>query len=329
MLTRIIIALLFLITAAPLQAEDDPPAGTRAEWRHWRTPNFTTSQGAPEHRCRDGLHVTGEPQEFICKFAYGPWDKDLEDEDVEVFVRLDGTTTWRRLGVGRTLKDGRNDPKRGIHDMGGWMVYALAPENGLPVGRHVLRAVVQGDGSAAEAALWVVPPGSAVAIFDIDGTLTTGDGELSKELAASSAGEHYTPKIRAGAADVVRARVAAGALPVYITARPDRLAPRTRAWLTAKDLPAGPLGLQSSVKGSVSEDRTQKYKEHLLKGLLAKGISVVAAYGNAVTDIDAYLGAGIDASRVFIVGPHRGEKGTQPIERYRDHLETLAPRPRE
>ncbi len=321
----LILTLALLVVAAPLRAADDPPTGTRADWRHWRTPNFTTSQGAPEHRCRDGLAVTGDAQELVCKFAYGPWDKDLEDEDVEVFVRPEGATQWRRLGVGRTAKDGRNDPTRGIHDMGGWLVYALPEEDGLAPGRHRLRAVVQGDGSAAEAALWVVPPASAVAIFDIDGTLTTGDGELTRELAAASAGERYDPKIRAGAAAVVRARAAAGALPRNITPPPDRLAPRTRAWLTARDLPAGPLFLQSSVKGSVSKDRTKKYKEHLVTRLLGKGLVVIAAYGNAVTDIDAYIGAGLDPSRVFIVGPYRGEQGTQPIESYPAHLKALVP----
>ncbi len=80
--------------------------------------------------------------------------------------------------------------------------------------------------------------------------------------------------------------------------------------------------------GGVIADRTQKYKEHLLKGLRAKGISVVAAYGNAVTDIDAYLGAGLDVGRVFIVGPHRGEGGTVPIEDYPAHLKELTPAPK-
>ena len=240
--------LLLALLPAPIRA-DDAPTGSREAWRHRRTPVFTISQGAPQHRCRDSLAVAGGPQEVICKFAYGPWDKDLEDEDVEVFVRPEGSDAWRRLGVGRTGRGEHRDGTRDIRNLDGWMVFPIPGAAALPPGRHRVRAVVQGDGAAVEADLWVLAPSHAVVVFDIDGTLTTGDSELTRELANAAAEEIYHPKIRAGAADVIRARVAAGALPVYLTARPDRLTNRTRAWLEAENLPAGPLQLQSSVAG--------------------------------------------------------------------------------
>lgn len=314
---------LILISQIPAADADDTPEGTRAKWRHTRTPFFTTSQGGPNHRCRDGIAVAGDAQELVCKFAYGPWDKDLEDEDVELFVRPEGADEWRRLGVGRTHRDGRGDGSRRIHALGGWLIFSVPSDAALPRGRHRFRAVVRGDGTAAEGTLWVLAPGSDLAIFDIDATLTTGDRELTKELAAGGIGEDYHQRIRPGAAAIVRARSTAGALPVYVTARPDRVSPQTRAWLTAEALPAGPLHLQSNVSASLSKTRTERYKRRVVQGLLDRGLRVVAAYGNAETDIDAYLGAGIHPSRVFIVGAHRGERGTTAITDYREHLESL------
>jgi hypothetical protein len=319
------ITLLLVLLLTPVARADDPPEGTRASWRHKRTPFLTTSQGPAAHRCRDALAVAGESQELVCKFAYGPWDKDLEDEDVELFVRPEGADAWRRLGAGRTRKDGQADGPRGIHALGGWLIFTIPEDHTLPPGRHDVRAVVRGDGTAAGATLWVRTPGSAVAVFDIDATLTTSDKELGKELAAAGIGEAYHPKIQPGAAAVVRARAAAGALPVYVTARPDRVSLQTRAWLLSEDLPAGPLQLQSSVAAALSRSETRKYKQRVVRDLLDRGLQVIAAYGNAVTDIDAYLGAGVPAGRIFIVGPHRGERGTTPVTDYLEHLEDLTP----
>jgi hypothetical protein len=57
-------------------------------------------------------------------------------------------------------------------------------------------------------------------------------------------------------------------------------------------------------------------------------LRMVAAYGNATTDICAYAEAGISAAVTYIAGKHAGEacgdgEPTQPIANYRDHAETL------
>jgi phosphatidate phosphatase PAH1 len=44
------------------------------------------------------------------------------------------------------------------------------------------------------------------------------------------------------------------------------------------------------------------------------GWDVVAAYGNATTDIGAYAAAGIPTNRTFIVGEFGGQGGTVAIE---------------
>ena len=43
------------------------------------------------------------------------------------------------------------------------------------------------------------------------------------------------------------------------------------------------------------------------------GLIVDAAYGNASTDLTAYLGAGLPADALWIIGPHGGEQGTHAV----------------
>jgi len=289
----------------------EPPEVTRAPWRRDRTVWFTVPQGAARHRCMDGIAVVGEDAEVACKFAYGPADKDLEGEDVEVFLRGGPCTTWTRLGGTRTDGDGRLHIK-------------IPADAAPPRGRYLIRAVVGGDGSAATATLYVVSAGASVAVFDIDGTLTVGDAELFRQIADRLAGDDYHQRIRPGAAAVVQARAATGALPVYLTARADWLTDSTRSWLDAEALPPGPILFQASVKDSLSHRRTRRFKARVLADLTARGLEIRAAYGNARTDIDAFADAEVSADRVFIVGPHAGEDGTVPIKDYREHLKALS-----
>jgi hypothetical protein len=51
-----------------------------------------------------------------------------------------------------------------------------------------------------------------------------------------------------------------------------------------------------------------------LKDLIAQGFIVDLAYGNAATDIYAYLGAGVDPKNVYIIGKHAGEQGTNALK---------------
>lgn len=310
-LTFIALLLAPLSTAAQPCAPVDPPEVTRAPWRRDRTVWFTMPQGAPRHRCMDGIAMAGEAAEVTCKFAYGLADKDLEGEDVEVFLRAGPCTTWTLLGDARTDGDGR-------------LRLEIPADAALPPGPYLIRAVVRGDGSAATATLFVVPAGASVVVFDIDGTLTVGDAELFRQISDRLAGDDYHPRIRPGAAAVVQARAAAGALPVYLTARADSLTDSTRSWLDAEALPPGPILFQASVKDSLSHRRTRRFKARVLADLTARGLEIRAAYGNARTDIDAFADAEVPADRVFIVGPLAGEDGTVPIKDYREHLRTLS-----
>src|SRR5688572_7348668 len=77
---------------------DFQPTG---ELRHVRNDLFVTSQGEARTHGRDALVKLGAPARVEAKFSYGSFAKDLEDEDVLLFVRQPDCT-WTRVGKVRT-----------------------------------------------------------------------------------------------------------------------------------------------------------------------------------------------------------------------------------
>ena len=76
----------------------------------------------------------------------------------------------------------------------------------------------------------------------------------------------------------------------------------------------------------VSTDKqTVENQRQALEGVARhRGWQIVAAYGNASTDISAYANAGIPKTQTFIVGPLAGSDSTQPIDNmdYAQHIQT-------
>jgi phosphatidate phosphatase PAH1 len=182
---------------------------------------------------------------------------------------------------------------------------------------------VVGDGTLAEAAVWVVPDAQPVVIFDVDGTLTTDDGELFDELAGRSPSEMFPD-----ADKVARHWAERGHLIIYLTGRPYFLRALTRAWLDSHAFPPGPLMTTDRVRQAIpGEAGVGAYKTELLRRLLATGISVVRAYGNAATDVCAYARVGLAPDRTFIVGPDArrcdDHPPSMPLNSYTDHLREL------
>ncbi|MBK8406658.1 MAG: hypothetical protein IPL19_01615 [Sandaracinaceae bacterium] len=128
---------------------------------------------------------------------------------------------WRLVGSTRTDRDGRATVDLTSAQLGG-------------VGAHPLRWVVHGDGARARGR-YVVPASAPTVVFDVDGTLTTDDGEVFEELLMGR-----TAEVRPGGQDVVRRYVSAGYFVVYITGRPYMLRDSTRAWLVGQGFPPGP-----------------------------------------------------------------------------------------
>src|SRR4051794_24195533 len=74
-------------TCEPVVACPAPPmpkVATRS-WRHGFKSPLVTALGAAQHRGRDNFINVGEPQTVIGKIAYSVADKDLFDEEVDVF----------------------------------------------------------------------------------------------------------------------------------------------------------------------------------------------------------------------------------------------------
>jgi phosphatidate phosphatase PAH1 len=121
-----------------------------------------------------------------------------------------------------------------------------------------------------------------------------------------------------GADHLTQAWAAKGYTIVYLTARTHDLRAESRSWLEDLGFPTGPLITENGAKADV-------YKTLWLKRMIQSfGWEVVAAYGNADTDITAYDNAGIAKDRTFIVGPLAGMSGTQPIANldFTNHIAT-------
>ncbi len=289
------------------------------------TRRMTVAQGRANHRGQDVVVREGAAAQLIGKFAYGPFDKDLKGESVEVFLPA-GTPCgrWERVATATTSRDGEHGLVDGVQDDGG-RVYVSVP--GRSVGRWPVRFVVSGDHSHAETGLWVVAPGTRIALFDIDGTLTTSDAEIVKEVLYDLVEERYVPRMRRGAAKVAWRWAERGHLPVYLTGRPDLIRDVTTRWLKAKKFPPGPVLLTRTLAEMVPNAAgVGAYKTRALKRLIGEaGLTVAVAYGNALTDVASYAAAGIPKSITYIVGPHAGADGTLALPSYVSHLKALEP----
>ena len=270
----------------------DAPSG----WDHTASA-LTAALGAPRHDAADRLATTpmARTATLAAKFTYGSVRKDLEDEWVRVYV--DDCAAWTLVGDVRTDSDGRA---------------TIALGRDLAPGLHEVRFVVRGDASMTSATAWILPSGTHLAIFDIDGTLTTSDAELILDVADSIYDGTYVAQAYAGAFDLLDAHVAIGHVPVVLSGRPRWLTQPTRTWLADHGAPAAPLVLApSNTEALPLESGVGAFKLDTIAGLEAMGFVVDLAYGNASTDIYAYLGAGLPASDAWIIGEHAGEQGTR------------------
>lgn len=273
------------------------------------------ASASPEHSAQDVLALPNAPIAIPGKFAYGRLSKDLEGEDVRVYVH--DCFSWELLGQPRTDSDGRTsttfDP------------VAL----GMGIGAYEVRQEVVGDASVVESRLRILPAGTKLVVLDIDGTLTTSDTELFIDIFDEffiPIQGGYTPQAYPGAVDLTRALAAKGYEIVYMTGRPYWLTRPTRSWLEQLGFAPGSLRLANSNSEALpTSSGVATYKREYLRSLMALGYEIAYAYGNASTDIEAYQQAGVAPANTFIIGRHAGEQGTQPIHGgYTQHLSTVA-----
>ena len=259
------------------------PAPTRpAGWRHTRT-SLTIRLGSDRHSAIDVVANPGSSPGVRGKFAYGKVSKDLEDEEVWLQI-ADATGNFTSVRKGLTDSDGR--------------VTILLPGRYLrEPGAHRFRFLVSGDLSTAEGYVWILARGAKVAVFDIDGTLTTGDSELIDDALGGDI------DARKGAVDVVRHWAESGHTPVFLTGRPYMYNRSTRAWLGQHGFPPGPMVTADSLGQAVpGAGGVGKFKREWLRALIGNvGVSVAAAYGNASTDVCGFAQAGISPSVTYII----------------------------
>ncbi len=188
------------------------------------------------------------------------------------------------------------------------------PEPSLPAVDTPAYAVLEGDGSCAEHYSYRLAPGTKVIVTDIDGTLTQSDAELLVQVGDPS----YTPAMKKAAPELLQAWADKGYRIIYLTARPHILRVETRVWLREQGFPPGPV-----ITSDDTDNDPHLYKEAWIARLkLTFDWNVVAAYGNADTDIFAYEGSGIAKDRTFIIGPLAGTSGTVAIadDDYTQHI---------
>jgi phosphatidate phosphatase PAH1 len=273
----------------------------KGEFKHKRS--ALVAAASPAHAGLDALFAQGNPITLKAKFAYGDVNKDLEDEPIETFIEL--CEGWRSLGETLSDDDGRIS----------LLVSEVLPD--LPSGVYPVRFQVKGDASVVAATLRIFPKGTHFVAFDIDGTLTTADKEIMKDFEAELLGplsKGYTPEAYVGGPALTQLHEKRGAQLLYMTGRPYWLTALTREWLQQLTYAPATLKLTDSTKEALpTQSGVGEYKLNFLKSLIAQGFIIDLAYGNAATDIYAYLGAGIDPKNVYIIGKHGGEQGTNAV----------------
>lgn len=248
------------------------PVGRAASFAHRRSE--VLAKLTPRHRGVDLIALETDPvQRLQGKLAYGPSDKDLQDEAVDVYACVN--RDWSLLGTTRTNADGR-------------FTLTLEAEARLPAGLRDLYIHVPGDRSGARYLAYVAKIGESVVVTDIDGTITASENAVWTTVLRGHDIAHQP--------SAPEALTRANRTVIYVTARGDQLTELTRDWLAAHQFPKGPLRLAPAL-ATLPGSRTIELKTRTLREL---GVPIHAGIGNRQTDIEAYTNAGLTADRIFI-----------------------------
>jgi hypothetical protein len=264
-----------------------------SSWRHW-TSRITSALASPVHSASDVIVQPGATASLQARFAYGGiLSKELEDEWVWVFVD-DCSGVWHYAGYALTNDEGR-------------VTFNLA--GGLPPGQYDVRMEVVGDATWVPLTLWVLPSGTHVSVFDMDGTLTTDDAQVVEQILLG-----HTPAAYPAATDLTWAEYGRGEIVLYLTARPEILAGKSRGWLDGLGFADGVVHLASNAADVLpTNSGAGDYKVRYLQSLTAAGLKLDDAFGNATSDVYAYSHAAIPVARTWIIGPNAGSGGTHGV----------------
>lgn len=262
----------------------------------------TTADGHwPHHNGYDLCIALGQTPQLEGKFHYGDVRKDLEGEDVGLYVHKAGSGGWIFCGDAQTNSDGR--------------AYWSFPAAINGAGLWYVKMVVYGDLTCADMLVRVLGGTQKAIVTDIDGTLTIND----EQQIAATLGElldiYNMPRQFDDANKVMCQLARQGYEIVYLTARPYWLSRASRHWLRAKGYPLGQVYTYSGA-GLTMGSATSDAKRDRIVQLQSAGLRFDYAFGNADTDITAYDQAGIPKNVTYIIGPLAGHNGTVALPSY-------------
>lgn len=299
-----------------------PDLGPPRDFRHTLS-EVVVGTGFPNHRGRDLLLREGEAQAIIGKIAYGVVDKDLKDEEVDVWLLRGCGGAWEQLGTALTTRDDDHAAVEGVPDTGGRIYFDVPAGRALGPGRHRVHLSVAGDRTGADLFIQVVPEGIEVFVSDVDGTLTVGENE---EFIALLEGE--LPAVNDGAAEALTALAGRGYLPLYLTARPEFLVGRTRELLAVNGFPPGLVHTTTDGIGAIGGDAAAFKSADLGQALTERGHVAAYSFGNTATDAQAYDAADVQpvGNRFFFAFDDEGQAGRR-FDSYRDLVDELGGAP--
>ena len=157
----------------------------------------------------------------------------------------------------------------------------------------------------------------AAVVTDIDETLTTSDSEWLLQMIDAS----HDPQSRPDAAELMRGYDELEYTVYYITARGESIElsdgrtarEATRDWLEDHGFPIADGRLFLAYGTGALGDAAVEYKAGVIEELEAADWTVLWAYGNSDTDIEAFQQAGIPDDNIFLVGERAGEMGVVGI----------------
>ena len=268
--------------------------GPRREASHTRS-RLVMGLGSPRHRARDLFQRVGEPQTLTAKFTHGMVHKDLEDEEIDVWVLRHCSGSWERLGTTRTGSENRGGATGSTErSPEGRATFAVPQGRELAAGLHRVRFVVAADGSSVDALAEILPKDARFFVSDIDGTLTTAENAEVRNVL-----EGITGSVNVDAPRALSMLAAKGYRPLYLSARPEWLTERTHAFLAFHGFPMGAVRVTPS--NGATGDKAAAFKGDVLATLASQGLVPSFGFGNQPSDTTAYESAKIPvAGRFFL-----------------------------
>lgn len=295
--------------AAVACEDEEPDFGEGRGFRHTSS-RLTAATSFANHRGRDMFYNPGDDVWVMGKLAYGVIDKDLKDEDVDVYLQRACGAEWEYVATTRSTKEGAHDSVEGVEDTGGRVYFQVPAEIELGLGRHRFELVVAGDGTHTPVYVDIVPAGQPMVVSDVDGTLTTN--ELI-EFPAMLVGA--TPPANPGAPAALTALAERGYRVMYLTARPEYLGTRTHDFLTERGFPPGIVHTTLTKLGATGSSAAA-FKTAELQALGSRGLVPAWGFGNRDSDADTYDAVGAETCVLFQWDDPG--KGCRRIESYED-----------